>query len=334
MSSEYVETGLHTLASIIVPIYNVENYIERCIGSILEQTYHNIELILVDDGSTDKSGLLCDKYKDDNRVIIHHQLNKGVSAARNKGIELSSGDYILFADADDWLANTMIESMVTAINITNAQIAVCNYYNVTGIDGNLKLEKNDLWPSTKSDTVLDKNDFCYKVYAKSATLWNKMFKRDIIEGITFDEDIDYGEDMLFLTKCLSRVERAVEVPTYGYYYYRGRSGNVVSSSIDSRSLRYIQASIRAFYYLKQIGYPDLGILRICFCYNQVLSRVPHSDRNNKKNEFVIASKEAACTPRLHDVRVFLESSHCSLSAKSSYILFRYFPRLWSIIKKI
>ena len=114
--------------SIIIPVYNVETYIHKCIGSVLAQTYRNIEVILVDDGSPDNSGIICDEYaKKDKRVIVIHKKNGGLSDARNAGIDAATGDYIVFVDSDDYIAPDMIEKLYETQKRNNADITVCGY---------------------------------------------------------------------------------------------------------------------------------------------------------------------------------------------------------------
>ena len=116
----------HQLISIIVPIYNVEDYLKRCIDSILGQTYKNLEVILVDDGSPDKCGKICEEYKlIDSRIKVIHKKNGGLSSARNNGLDIATGDFIGFVDSDDYIERNMYESLIEALNNNNADIATC-----------------------------------------------------------------------------------------------------------------------------------------------------------------------------------------------------------------
>ena len=133
------------LISIIVPVYNVEKYIDKCIKSILEQTYKNLQIILIDDGSQDKSGQICDEYElQDNRIEVIHKKNGGLSDARNLGIKKARGEYIGFVDSDDYISKNMYEDMYKIIQEKDSDVCICNVYNV--IDGKeiLKNEDNGL----------------------------------------------------------------------------------------------------------------------------------------------------------------------------------------------
>ena len=117
--------------SIIIPVYKAEKYLHRCVDSVLAQTFTNFELILIDDGSPDNSGAICDEYaKQDGRVKVFHQKNQGVSVARNLGIEQAKGEWIAFIDSDDWVENTMYEEMYHTASLANADIAGCNFWEI------------------------------------------------------------------------------------------------------------------------------------------------------------------------------------------------------------
>ena len=130
---EYLTEMEKELISVIIPCYNVEKYIDRCMESVLNQTYRNLEIILVDDGSTDGTGEIIKKYAEhDHRIKILHQKNKGAGAARNAGMEIASGSYIGFVDSDDWIAEDMYEYLIGIIKEEDADIAACDFYAVHG----------------------------------------------------------------------------------------------------------------------------------------------------------------------------------------------------------
>ncbi len=121
------------LISAIVPVYNVEKYLYRCVDSILKQTYENFELILIDDGSPDNCSQMCDELSEkDSRIKVIHQENQGLSAARNSGIKIAKGNYLTFIDSDDWISNTMFEDLINLIKEKNADISICNFIVTEG----------------------------------------------------------------------------------------------------------------------------------------------------------------------------------------------------------
>ena len=146
---------MEPLLSIIVPIYNVEQYIDKCIQSILNQTYQNLEIILVDDGATDRSGSIADSYAaKDKRIKVFHKENGGISDARNYGLDHVTGDYILFVDSDDFIENTMCERLFTIANSTHADMVSCNYYIYRG-DDDISIHTMSVQDDTRTFTGMD-----------------------------------------------------------------------------------------------------------------------------------------------------------------------------------
>lgn len=175
------------LISVVVPIYNTESYLKKCVDSIINQTYTNIEIILVDDGSIDNSGKICDEYeKKDNRIRVLHKKNEGVSSARNKGIEEASGEYIGFVDSDDYIESTMYEKLLNSIINNKTDIAICNYSSNNEFD----LKKNILSQQEMFDLILDKDKF-------RGYTCNKIYKVELLKEIKFNTDISLCEDLLF-----------------------------------------------------------------------------------------------------------------------------------------
>ena len=214
--------------SIIVPIYNAENYLDRCIESIINQTYQNLEIILIDDGSIDKSGEICDHYATkDLRVRVFHQMNKGIGLTRQFGIDISTGDYVVWVDADDWVDKNEIEDMYSVAITNHSEIVICDYYS----------EESEKTILVKQDFgVLDKKYVIEHIINYSHMgpyLWNKMFRRDIISNhhITFSPYMSYGEDVLFLCRFLKFCKTISYLPQ-AYYHYNNVNTNSVTSSMS------------------------------------------------------------------------------------------------------
>lgn len=215
------------LISVIVPVYNVEKYLERCINSILQQTYQNIEIILIDDGSIDKSAEICDYYnKKDKRISVIHKKNTGVSSTRNQGLNIAKGKYLICIDSDDWLEKNMIETLYKNINKYDADLSVCNFY----INENKKQYTNDL---EKQRLIIEDLEQMYEfLFDKSkfgGYLWNKLIKKSIIDenNIRFDEKIKVEEDVMFLIKVLKTCKKIVYDSNQILYHYSQRSNSAV-----------------------------------------------------------------------------------------------------------
>ena len=202
------------MISIIVPIYNAEKYIEKCIKSILKQSYKDFELILVDDGSTDRSGSICDEYSTfNNNIMVIHQMNSGVSNARNNGIMNAYGDYICFVDSDDWLPRDSLQILMNSIGNTDFCFGSVLYINP--FRNTKRLEEPIFGSGEKIDNVLS----IQKINPGPVA---KLFKTSIIKAnnILFNENIKFGEDTIFVFDYLSNCKRLSSTSKIVYCYNR------------------------------------------------------------------------------------------------------------------
>lgn len=207
--------------SVIVPIYQAERYLPRCLDSILGQTYSELQVILVDDGSPDSSGRICDAYeKKDSRIVVIHQDNRGVAEARNRGLEAATGEYIGFVDADDWIEPQMYKILYEQICKENTQLAVCNYYICK--DG--QTQKNML-PESLSESGVLTVDKVYPLMLLQNTfecyVWNKLYHRSLFEGpqgLRFHPEVFVCEDRLLCAELLRKIDYVAysTVPCYHY----------------------------------------------------------------------------------------------------------------------
>lgn len=205
------------LVSVIIPVYNCEKYIERCINSLLEQTYNNIEIIVVDDGSTDCSGAICQKYSHNN-LIYNCQKNSGPSAARNKGLSLMSGEYVTFVDADDYVAPNYIQELMQLVWKYDVQIAVCSYKKVN----NLKVDEKERNIILKQ-MVLSSDDALKSLfYKKEITAYAviKLYHVSVVYNQSFMEKLRLGEDLQFIYEALKKVDRIAYSNQELYYYWQ------------------------------------------------------------------------------------------------------------------
>ena len=223
---------MQPLLSIIVPIYNVEQYVDRCIQSILNQTYQNLEIILVDDGATDCSGVIADSYAaKDKRIKVFHKENGGLSDARNYGLEHVTGDYILFVDSDDFIVNIMCERLITVANNNNADIVSCNYYIYRG-DDDISIHTMSVQYDKRTFTGMDMLRY-YLLKTEPFDLnvvWNKIFKLDLFNGVVpvrfpkgrVQED-NFTIFMLFLNA------NSIVTVNEPLYYYVQRAGSIMAT---------------------------------------------------------------------------------------------------------
>jgi len=234
------------LVSIIVPIYNAEKNLRRCIDSILKQTYKKIEIILLNDGSSDDSGYICDAYaKLDNRIRVVHKENTGVSDTRNQGIAMSKGEYIQFLDSDDWITADATSCFVKAAQKYECDIVVADFYRVINDRVSQKgtIEEDGLIDRITYATNMMHNpaDFYYGV------LWNKLYKRSVIEKyqLRMDNSINWCEDFMFNLEYIRHIN-SIYILKVPIYYYVKTKGSLVSQGMSMKKT--VQMKRRVFQY--------------------------------------------------------------------------------------
>ena len=208
--------------SIIVPVYKVEDYIRECIDSILAQTYPYFELILVDDGSPDNCGRICDDYaKGDNRIKVVHKVNGGISSARNAGLEVAKGEWIMHVDGDDWIEPDMIESLIEAAQVTGADLVFGDFMKYGPSAGYNKLPT---WSSDKKKSMTN-----YIAYVMT-TIWGSIAKRSLYadHSLKSPEDISYCEDFHLIVRLCHFAKKVVNVHR-PFYHYRYRPTSIMSN---------------------------------------------------------------------------------------------------------
>ena len=232
------------LISIIVPIYNVEKYLKKCIDSIINQTYTNLEIILVDDGSKDNSGKICDEYaKKDIRIKTIHKKNEGVSETRNVGLKVSTGEYIGFVDPDDYIEKDMYEVLIKNLEKENADISIISSYEV--YENKIIHNKKDgiYLVMNSEETIIKMNSFGYF----GVGLWDKLYKKDLFKNLDFPKG-KKSEDWYIIYKLIDKARKIVYDSIPKYYYYQ-RNGSIThSSNINYDS---IQASKQTISFIRK-----------------------------------------------------------------------------------
>ena len=227
--------------SVIVPVYNVEKYIRSCVDSILAQTHTNLEVILVDDGSTDRSGQICDFYaKMDERIIVIHKENGGLSDARNAGIDCATGDYLAFIDADDYIDSLMFFTMINALELAGADIALCNF-DCVDENGKIIDEKNKGARVVAGELTSEQalNMLCKPCGTYYVIACNKIYKKEIFEELRFCNG-KLHEDEFIVHEVFSRIKKMVciEEP---FYKYVQRNDSITNVSYSIRRLDAVEA---------------------------------------------------------------------------------------------
>lgn len=214
------------LFSIIIPVYNVEKYLDKCIGSILGQTFHNFELLLIDDGSKDASGDICDNYsKSDSRVRTFHLKNNGPSHARNFGLEQSAGQYITFVDSDDWVEPNLLETYLNHFT-QDIDLVKIGYSKDFPTHSEIKSLDKDLIIEKSSELLRVTEETAYFGY-----IWNSCYRKSLIAQLRFDESINWCEDQLFSYNYFLRCRKAF-LSSLPLYHYMQREGPSLSTKRD------------------------------------------------------------------------------------------------------
>lgn len=249
-----METGNNinsNLISIIVPVYNGEKYIDRCVRSIQAQTYPDWELLLMDGASTDKSPKLCDGWQDKDRRIraFHSAKDRGVSEGRNMGLREAKGAYLMFVDVDDWLRPDCLQRLYEDIQQSGVDIAGCSFISCTDKDGEAPYTADEADEPDKR--LIAGKDFLREGILKQDTrCWSKLYRRELIEGHFFNEDYTIGEDMLFVWETARDAQLISSSGYAGYCYYYNVNGAMLKrfreSDIDQiRCWQFLLKSIQA-----------------------------------------------------------------------------------------
>lgn len=229
--------------SIVIPVYNVESYLDICVESVLDQTYQNIEIILVDDGSTDNSPAICDKYQMlDNRVKVVHQKNGGLSNARNTGVKNSTGEFLFFVDSDDCINPVTIERLVEIAVKYDAKLVQCDIEEVMNEFQEYNKPVMNEYEVLQFDTKqafynVDKDDMSIADDIRLITIvvWTKLYKRELFEKIQFPEHIRLHEDQMVAHQFIVEAEGIVfcKIPLY---YYRKRPNSLITEGWTPKRL--------------------------------------------------------------------------------------------------
>ena len=255
--------------SVIVPVYNAEKYLRRCIDSVLAQTYTDFELLLIDDGSKDKSGEICDEYAiKDNRIRVVHKDNTGVSDTRNRGMDMAQGDYLMFLDADDfWVQSSFISLFIGKAREFDLDI-VRGEYSAMNEDGTFAWSREI--PEKRGEyagKVLKSVDFLEYGICSEYFLWLSMFKRSSIGNIRFEVGRIFLEDMLFYSTFLLQDLKCMYVPDIRFYAYR-KNKDSASNSVNVKKLA---DSFSMCYYFHELSYQTpVPVLREKYVYNSIM----------------------------------------------------------------
>lgn len=269
--------------SVIVPVYNVEKYLEKCVDSILSQTFKDFEVILVDDGSKDRCGIICDKYESlDNRVKVIHKTNGGLSSARNSGLEIASGEYVAFVDSDDWIDKSMYKELYNEAKKHNADIVQCKF--IKAKDENVSIYNNE---SNEAEVIRNLEALCNLYNEKcieTVVTWNKLYRRYLFNDIVFPNG-KIHEDQFTTYKLLYKANKVVLVDKE-LYYYRQTPNSIMNSDFNMSRLDFLEALDQRMEFFKKINNEFLYKQTIK-TYVNVLKEYYFKCQNSKNEEQIL-----------------------------------------------
>lgn len=232
--------------SVIIPVYNGQRYLRRCLNSLLSQTYSNLQIIVIDDGSTDETGKICGEYVQAYGIRYIRQENAGVSAARNRGLEVAVGEFVAFCDCDDYCDRNMIKSLLDAIVATDADISCCKVIRVSASQENAFLRMEDISENASIVSIDQAYHFILDENVYAGYIWNKMFRKVLIDEqqpLRFATDIAVLEDELFVVEYLQRC-RNMCVLESKLYYYCANEDSVTAQKMSQKKLTAIEGRER------------------------------------------------------------------------------------------
>jgi len=314
--------SLNPTISIIVPVYNTEQYLPKCLDSIAAQTFTDFEVLMIDDGSTDGSGEICDQYsQSDSRFIAIHQSNQGVSASRNNGLKQARGNYIAFVDSDDYVHPQMLELLYKAIRQGEYDLSVARYLSVN-VGTEIEIQRIIEFHSQE----LSAEDILCKLFGKSGediqyiVVWNKLYDRRLLANICFSA-FKVSEDLLFNVEVFSKVRQAIEVDSK-LYYYTQRNTSASHSVSEKQIIDRIDASYTCLRYIPSGSAEEA-------CCVMKLYKVLFSSRFLGRREVYLKN----VVRRIKEVhkqiyKCFLQNKYISTVYKILFMGFFYCPLLY------
>ncbi len=299
------------LITVVITCYNVAKYLSRCIESVMGQTYRNIEILLIDDGSRDNSGTICDYYEtQDKRINVVHQSNAGPGAARNLAIDMAKGEYIAFVDGDDYVEPYMYEYLLQAMQRSGSSLSVCKYYS-DRVDDEINIHVLSEEEKAGNAMLIDREELLTlyieesEEYPIKNAVWNKMYHRSVLENNRMPEQ-KYYEDILFTMRLLNSVETAVFIDTALYHYIIDRKDSIMNQGACEGILTdQIPAYHARDEFLIEIGREDLVNTQDYLMYKKLLLLYTEArrDKTGSKKALMneLANEIETCRDRIYEV---------------------------------
>ena len=265
-------TPINPLISVIIPVYNVSQFLDRCLESVVHQTYQNLEIILIDDGSTDSSGLLCDEWAiKDSRIRVIHTSNSGAAAARNAGLDVAGGAYITFVDADDYLEKNILETMLEVLHNHNASCCMCGYTPVDELGDKKQTVAVNCETKLSGIQAIKERYLHHKMEYNIVNPWGKLFAASMWKDLRFTKGL-YYEDLDIMPYLYHRCDCMVAIPQNGYFYYlRSGSASRGTGTDDKRYIDSVLVRQKHVAFYKSIGEYGMSISVTQMLYDLIIT---------------------------------------------------------------
>lgn len=316
------------LISVAVAVYNSDAYLERAITSLLNQTYRNLEIILVDDGSTDGCPEICDRFAaQDSRIKVIHKKNGGLFTSRNTGIENATGTYLAFLDGDDWVEADMYEKMLSAMREHGAELAVCRYKWV--------YEKETVDISTGNAALMEGQEMLAKyleedeAYQIQNAAWNKLYKRSLLGGLRFPAR--WYEDMLYTIQLLNKPSKSIYLDMAYHNYVCDRNASIMNRGINEKIFTDLIPNLYdRSVFLREIGREDLALLQDYYLYKRLLLFYTAASRGNspQKRKYKRILEQKLKAPDKTDYDAVFSIPQANSREYQKLKIFLFSPRLY------
>lgn len=317
---------MEELISVVVPIYNVENFLEKCVDSILSQTYSNLEIILINDGSQDNCLKICRNYElKDSRIIVIDKKNGGLSSARNAGIDKATGKYIMFIDSDDYIEKNMVEKLYNNISLNDADISICNFFFTYK-------NENKRNKAILNTTIDDESKFSYlygKYSLQTIISWNKLYKKELFNEIRYPDGLIH-EDQYIICDLLDKSKK-INYMTDEFLYYYVQRDNSIMSTFNINRFDVIKGLNRRIEFFESKKYNMLinrtKVEKIQLLY-QLLKESKKSTVEDKNKDIIKAEeidfKNTCCE---------LKGAKIDVKSKIKLILIEKLPNIYDFLKR-
>lgn len=311
------------LISVVVPIYKVEKYLARCLDSILEQTYRNFELILVDDGSPDACPRICDEYKGkDSRIKVIHKQNGGLSDARNTGLEMARGKWITFIDSDDYVGQNFLKVLFEAGTSTGADISICDYKFVRDDD-----EKGTMESARKvfSNKQCLEEVYHPRFHGLEFVAWGKLYRTDLFKNNQIRYPVGKLHEDVFTTYKLIYAADQVAFSNATEYFYRQREGSIMASAFNPKRLDLLEATREACFFFEEKNEPYLLELAVNAHLRNFIIVFQEAEKSRDTIQNYPEVKRKIMDEYRRDFRRYSRKGSLSLSKRAFYSLFYVLP---------